>query len=113
MRITIPDILKAPMWVVAMVLSGTSGCATTEVIKTKTEVPHLDEAIYASCPKPSTVLIDYGVSSKEELASKPEAELDALTLKAYGNTKQDHVACYQTLINVQNAYKRLEEIVGK
>ena len=94
-----------------LALSATACTSAPKKIPTKTVIT-IDERIYDSCPRPTTVLQDYQVETKEQLNGKSEIELDALTFKAYGNTKQDHLACYKTLANVKAAYDQLKLTIG-
>ena len=118
MRITKGDILKTVIWIsicaiIGFATLGSIGCTSLPVEKTKYVVPELDNSIYTSCPRPTEVLEDYGVGVKEQLIGKSEAEIDALTLKAYGNTKQDHIACYKTVVNIKEAYEKLKLSLGE
>jgi len=118
MRISKLDVVKTMVWVLvvgslSLITMGFAGCTTVPKQLPKKEVILIDDHVYVSCPRPTTVLSDYGVVSKEQLTKKSSVEIDALTLKAYGTTKEEHVACYKTLVNVKNAYEQLKLSIGK
>ena len=84
---------------------GLNGCVTKHVY----HVPDLDISLSASCPKPTTINKDLGFHTATDIEKELEAQVNSKVMRSYFQTKNDHIACYKSMVNVHSAYEKLKK----
>lgn len=84
---------------------GLSGCVTKHVY----HVPELDVSLFSSCLKPTTINKDLGFHTAEDIEKDLEAQVNSKVMRSYFQTKNDHITCYKSMVNVHSTYEKLRQ----